>query len=133
MVERVQVDALTPEATTRWDQRGMAALAVVYVVVQYLMTTGHHDGAATGTTAVVYGVVLATPLLARRATTFAVACGIVAALVLLAGIVYWIYLPAALPLLLAMIRIPERWAPFATPVLLALMTELLATGAYLTT
>ncbi|MEU4235919.1 hypothetical protein [Actinoplanes sp. NPDC026619] len=123
-------------ARPRWDQRGVAALAVAYVVMQYLMTIGHHDEAYVGKTAIIYGVILATPTLTRRKDTFMVICGFLAVLVLIAGVLlieagYWVYLPAALPLLLAMIRIPERWTPFATPVILAATAALLVYFAFL--
>lgn len=120
---------------TRWDQRGMAALAVVYVVMLYGMTSGDFDEPDVGAMFVIEGVILAMPQLARRRDAFAVACLTLAVLVFFAGGLlveagFWIFLPTLVPLLLAMIRIPERWTAFVTPFVLAGTTAALAVGAY---
>ncbi|WP_433384570.1 hypothetical protein ACQPZX_24030 [Actinoplanes sp. CA-142083] len=130
MVERVQVllalrcarpSAQGPEP----GQRSMAALAVAYVVILSTMVS------AFGATSALYVALLAAPQLARRRTTFTAASGLVAALVLaaapLGGLAFW---PAVLPLLLALIPIPERWSWFLTPIALAFVTALLGLAAY---
>jgi hypothetical protein len=97
----------------RWDQRGMAAVAVVYVIVLYAMVRDHLDEDYLGTTFVIYGLVLAVPQLARTRRTFTLTCAVLACLVLLAGALLieagvWALLPAIVPLLLAIVRIPRR-------------------------
>lgn len=123
-------DFLTPKRA-RWDQRVMAGLAVLYVPLQYLVLEVHDYRE----TFVVYALAFALPQVARRNLTFSAACAALGVANLLVGAVLavagvFIFWPASLPLLLAPIRIPERWTLFVTPVLLALVIGLLAAAAY---
>jgi hypothetical protein len=144
MVERVQVSLAAstgdPEKRTAADQpapgqRAMAGLAVAYVVILSSMVESRFADAGIAATHVVYGLVLAVPLLLRRRPTFNFVCGVLAGLVIVAGVLplaesRFVFWPAALPLTLATIQVPERWAWAVTPVALSIVTLLLGLFAY---
>ena len=104
----------------RWDQRAVAALAVYYLVLLYLVPDGDRD---------VSGwciAFVAAPLLIRNRPAFAVVAPAVGLLVLATLCAGWPIAPAGLPLLLAQIRPPARWMPLVVPVLFVGTTALLS-------
>ena len=108
----------------------MAALAFVYVaMVAGMLWETDDDGSLA-----FYAILVAAPLLIRRRRVFLVVSPLWALLVLVLGVVgamagWFIFWPAALPFLLALVRLPDGWAPMA----LSLVTAVLAVAAYLVT
>jgi hypothetical protein len=124
MFEHVQ------ETEVDWTSKAMAGLAFMYVaMVAGMLWETDDDGSLA-----FYAVLVAVPLLIRGRRLFLIVSLLWALLVLVLGAVgamagWFIFWPAALPLLLAVVRLPDGWAPAA----LSLVTAVLAIGAYLLT
>ena len=103
----------------RWDQWAVAALAVYYIVLLYLI-----DGVGADLTW--FTVLAVVPLLIRNRAAFAVTAPVIGLLLLALLCAGWPVAPAGLPLLLAQIRLPERWMPVGVPVLFAGTTAVLS-------
>lgn len=108
----------------RWDQWAVAALAVYYIVLLYLVD---------GDDFTCFAVLAVVPLLVRNRAAFAVTAPIIGLLMLALLCAGWSVAPAGLPLLLAQIRLPERWMPVGVPVLFVGTTAVLSVLAWLFT
>ena len=96
----------------RWDQRAMAGLAAYYLVVVYvLLRAVLGDGEDDLVNLLVVAVLVALVLLIRNRAAFGVVATALGLLILAAGIAWPTEAPAGLPLLLAQVRLPRRWAP----------------------
>jgi hypothetical protein len=106
MFEHVQ-----EQPAAAWSQRAMAGLPLIYVAMLVASVPAAEDPTFT-----FWAVLLAVPLAIRGASAFRLVCAVWAALVLVLGGVmatrgWYVYWPVILPLLMAVVRVPERLAP----------------------